>query len=639
MIRSLVRGHRVILFTTLLVSYWIVLFGVTGIRDEGEFGHSFIRLAISAIELAFIGLCCAGCLRIGRGRWRWPFLVLAVVLAGIAAVGYLIQEFSLFLSGNFVTVLALQNSDSIDFISSAPLLGWIAATMAWISLFALCVVSSSKEKERSQWGMAERWTSRTYVGVLLSFLALFAYVLTIQGASQRLEPHFQQAPLSSLLMNWYRAHTAAPRIAAWTATPGEPACYPYPSDLSRARFPFQQEQVYRNALPYPSKEWFGKTKPNVIVIFSEGTSARLLGTYGGNAQYPDLTPNIDRFASKSMRVDNYFNHTAATFRGHGGQMTSGFAATDGGGPAGWEAIKDSSSLTGIQRASLPSILKQRQYDSYFFSPHHKTRALNTMLRSLGFDEVYDYESIGQTLLKGKFSERSGTGALEDQSLFSGLQAFLKERESEGDEKPFFIGTYNIGTHAFIEPESDNVFYGESDNRALNKLHNYDAAFGQFLDWFEHSPFARNTILILTSDHATYPEKPYRDVAGPDLKPYFVDRIPLIVRDPFHDLPSTLNADGRTSLELAPTVLQLLGVKYAQNSFLGRSLFEQRSMSTGIASVDTADYMTLSNGVFSSEEVPANYRKIFQCEVGVVRRYYLAEQENRIFSPDKDAKDQ
>src|SRR5690606_39782458 len=111
--------------------------------------------------------------------------------------------------------------------------------------------------------------------------------------------------------------------------------------------------------------------------------------------------------------------------------------------------------------------------------------------------------------------RGRTAAIEDQSLFEGLQALLERRLSNGEDAPFFIMLYNIGTHAMIPPGP--VRYPGHDNPVLDKLHNYDAAFGQFLDWFDRSPYARNTILVVTADHSTYPEPAYRKVAGSDFR--------------------------------------------------------------------------------------------------------------------------
>src|SRR3546814_1742681 len=72
--------------------------------------------------------------------------------------------------------------------------------------------------------------------------------------------------------------------------------------------------------------------------------------------YPGLTPNLQALAGDTMVVDNYYNHTAATYRGLQGQMTSGFPRYGGSeGGKGWMegnnadgyATRSYSSLSGV----------------------------------------------------------------------------------------------------------------------------------------------------------------------------------------------------------------------------------------------------------------------------------------------------
>jgi len=363
---------------------------------------------------------------------------------------------------------------------------------------------------------------------------------------------------------------------------------------------------------------------------AEGVSARMLGAYGG--RYPGLTPNLDRLARRAMRVDNYFNHTAATYRGVGGQMFSGFAVAGGAGEGGWERVDDPEALTSTRRQTVPMLLADAGWDTYFLAPHGEDKPFIVMLRSLGFEHVLSRDSINRKLLAGHARMRKGIGALEDQSLLAGLRRLLERRHARQASAPFFIALYNIGTHAFIKPGP--VRYAGSDNPVVNKLHNLDAAFGEFLDWFQASPYADNTVLVFTADHATYPEPAYREAAGAGLKPYFVDRIPLLVLDPLHRLPATMDADGRNSLSFAPTLLQLLGVPQADNAFLGRSLFEPRPRAAGIAWTGPGNYyLTTRDGVFGAGEIPPALQSTFTCSQALVRRYFRAERENHIFPAD------
>ena len=82
--------------------------------------------------------------------------------------------------------------------------------------------------------------------------------------------------------------------------------------------------IYKRDLPF--KKLYSEKFPNIILIFMEGTSSRLLENYNPKTSY---TPNILDFANNSLTVDNYFNHTAATFRGIHGQLASCYPSMGG----------------------------------------------------------------------------------------------------------------------------------------------------------------------------------------------------------------------------------------------------------------------------------------------------------------------
>lgn len=624
------RYHRPLFLLALYATYVFVLFVIAGVRDPGEPDRSLARLLTPFVELGLAGLMCAGCMRVALNGRRWPWLLLSTVVAAAVAVVYLAQVYSLYVSSNFITVLAMQNSDSVAFIESTLLQVGAGLVAAGVIVFWLASrLASSVPVEKH--GVAVRCGWLPYMAMLSACALVFTYLLFIQGNTLRLEPGFRQSPLANFVVNTFRFRfpdaAGSALVAGGQAAPDR-LCF----DYSRMddEYPFLRERAFDKPLPFPRKASTGGTKPNIIVIFAEGVSARLVGAYGG--EHPGLMPNIDHLASQSMRVDDYFNHTAATFRGLEGQLSSGFAFSGGGGKEGWNHVDNRAGLAAIRRQTIPRIVGEDGYDSYMFVPHMQERPIIGMLSTLGFTRVYAQQSIERELLDGKGRVRPGTTGLDDQSVFRGLVAFLRQREAAGDGRPFFAATYNIGTHAFLQHSPDDVAYGGDANPILDKMHNFDVALGEFLRYFLASKYARNTLLVVTADHATYPEPPYREIAGDDLKPYFVDRIPLLIRDPYHELPETFDAQGRNSLALAPTVLHLAGVQSTRNAFLGASLFEQRRLPLGIAALGAKYFLTVPEGVFGMGEEPEAHRAMFQCEVGVVRRYYTAEQENRIFPP-------
>lgn len=624
MIRSFfLRHYRLVFFLGLYLAYVVVLFGIAGAYDPEHASRSLVRLASPAVELGLAGLLCAGCLRMARGGRRVPWLLLSAVIGALAAVVYLVQTYSLYLSHNFITALAIQNADSAAFAQSTLLKAGVVLTALWTGLFWVATWAASGTSPVLRG--AARWRRPAFTAATVGCALLFTYLLFLQGDSIRLEPGFRQSPVANLAVNAYRARFAEPvEVVAGDASA---QCFAYAHDPDSSEYPFLRTHAYGAPLPFPRQPRAPAGPPNIIVIFAEGVSARLIGAYGGRD--PGLTPNIDRLASRSMQVNDYFNHTAATFRGLSGQLSSGFSYAGGGGKEGWTKTQNQSGLVDIRRQTVPRIVNAAGYDSHFFAPHKQDRALILMLESLGFGTVHTYQSIDHELLDGKGRARPGTGALDDQSLFRGLIEFLQRRSSAGDNQPFFAATYNIGTHAFLASSENDVNYGGADNAVLDKLHNFDHALGVFLDYFFASPLADNTVLVFTADHATYPEPAYREVAGDTLKPYFVDRVPLLVYDPFHRLPQSFDAQGRNTLDLAPTLLQLAGLQTRFNSFLGTSLFESRNFPVGIAAMASSYYMTTPEGVFAMGEIPPEFGEAFQCEVNVVRRFYAAEQDNRI----------
>ena len=628
MLRSLlIRHHRLAFFLGFHLAYVAVLFGVAGAHDPAHAPRSLVRLLAPAVELGLAALLCAGCLRMARRGARLPWMLLSGAIALAVAIVYLAQGYSLYLSHNFISVLAMQNADSVAFVESPLLLAGIVAAVSWTALFwAASWIASGSGPEKQ--GAAVRWGWRRYAATTAACGVLAAYLLFVQGSGLRLEPGFRQSPAANLAVNLHRLQYAAPIDVATTAAPSTgAACFDFRQDPVASEYPFLRDEAYRAPLPFPRRPTAPDGPPNLIVVFAEGISARMVGAYGG--RYPGLTPNLDRLAARSMRVDDYFNHTAATFRGLGGQLSSGFSYAGGGGKEGWTKVENQAALMRIRRQALPRLVGAAGYDSHFFVPHRRERPLVRMLHSLGFSKVHTYQSIGRELLHGRFGVRPDTGALDDQSLFRGIVAYLEQRADTGNRQPFFLATYNIGTHAFLSRSSGDVAYRDHGNPVLDRLHNFDEALGEFLRYFFDSPYAGNTILVVTADHSTYPEPPFREVAGKDLKPYFVDRIPLLVHDPFHRLPGSLDARGRNSLDLAPTVLQLAGLPAGGNGFLGTSLFEPRNFPVGIAAIASNYYMTVPEGVFGMDEIPDAYRDTFNCEVNVVRRFYAAERDNRI----------
>jgi len=319
---------------------------------------------------------------------------------------------------------------------------------------------------------------------------------------------------------------------------------------------FIRNSIYSNATPAS----FDFKARNVIVIFTEGMSSEIIGHV--NDRGFSVTPNIDSYLNEGISFNNYYNHTAATFRGLRGQLTSGYQYRDGITNEGTGIAQLSAhAINDIylnRQVTLPEILRDEGYKSYFIASTQKNSPLNTMLKTLSFDNV-----LGMGDFIGYQHDR-----MTDKQTFNALQYFLKAAPQ--GEHPFFIGVYPSGTHH--GQDSPNAKYGDGSNPYYNKFYNFDQQLGNFVEYFKKSKYYKNTILIITSDHATFPSPEYKNSFKSSAM-YFVNQIPLIfIGGGVKHL--VVNAHGMNSLSIAPTILHMLGIKYAMNYFLGCSLIEK-----------------------------------------------------------------
>ena len=294
---------------------------------------------------------------------------------------------------------------------------------------------------------------------------------------------------------------------------------------------------------------------NLIIIFTEGLSDRVISK--------TLTPNLYKLKQNSIYFENYYNHTAPTFRGLRGQLISGFVRAA-------NSDVNNMSQSRLEQTfqntceSLPSIFNNYSYDTVFIGPHPSNSKLYSYMKVTGFTNIRSSEDYKDN--------NKHYPDLSDQDIFKLLSETIdKEKDSC---RNFFISIYNVETHHGVLVK-DNL-YGKGDNDFFNKFYNYDYWLGNFINWFNNSEVSDNTVLVITSDHSSYAVPLFEDTFKfkSNTKTKFVDNIPFIVyrKGITHHI---YNAHGRNSLCLAPTILDLIGFgvsEQIQNHFLGTSLF-------------------------------------------------------------------
>lgn len=371
-------------------------------------------------------------------------------------------------------------------------------------------------------------------------------------------------------------------------------------DLGDGEYPLLKERVYSADAGVAPADGF---QPNVLIIFTEGLSARLINAYDDT--FPGLTPEISAFVRDrhSLSVRDYYSHTAATFRGLLGQLCSTYPASIAH-PA-WYGRFDA------RFRCLTDLFREAGYRTEFFDPHFRDEDhLHAMLRKIGFDEVLTAEDLLERHLGGKepgddvvrlaVQFVGSTVALTTEDTFAAVaDAVERWRPEDG---PQMLAFYPFGTHAWIDTPDGGVKYGNGDNNALNTTKELDERFGEFWRRFRESDAYGRTVVIFTTDHAKYHETSYvQALAGRGVSDYrrlFSDRVPFVIHDPRGVFTDELDADSATSIDFAPTVAHYLGLPNGPNPFLGTSLFESGRVSgVGLVNIDRTFYLTANGSVF------------------------------------------
>jgi len=350
------------------------------------------------------------------------------------------------------------------------------------------------------------------------------------------------------------------------------------------QFPLLKNRIYRSPPPFKRNT---TRKPNVIVIFTEGFSTRTSSVYSHDL--PGITPNLEDFASRSMTVENYYNHTAATYRGLHGGLCSLFPKY--GALGGWlDSFKD---IPKTNYKCLTDIFANNGYRRYYFDPHFKdSSGLDEMMKQLKFDVVINAEDMLSAYLGNEKSARREW--LSDHQMYRALTGFLQQRD---EPEPFFLTLYSVETHAWVDVEGDGIPYRDGKSNVLNTVHNMDDAFGLFWSYYQKSKYAEDTIVIFTSDHTHYYSKPFlklmKALGVGDYQKLFIGTIPMIIHDPLAQLPPVYDAGYASSIDFAPSLVHLLGLPNEKNAFLGSSIFESadnRRQGPAVAAYGEKTYM-------------------------------------------------
>jgi len=318
----------------------------------------------------------------------------------------------------------------------------------------------------------------------------------------------------------------------------------------------------------PVPELFGVARGrNLIMVMVESLHAFPLGLVVNGEE---VTPHLNRLARRSITFDHFYDQTwhGVTSDGEFTSLQSLHPLADGGVPTRYGTH---------HYFALPNVLRANGYTTV--SAHGFSGAIWMMAtahHNYGFERSYFSETFDQT-------ERIGMG-LSDASFFRQMLPRLT-----GQRQPFMAYLVTLSTHFpfRLPPELGDsslaVPPGTLVGAYLQSVHQFDRALGEFLAGLEDRGLLDKSVLVLYGDHAAFGDEAElgallsRYAGYPERQPGFdvrywqvEKRLPLIIHLP-HDAAAGVRSGSGGHLDIAPTLMALLGISQPHMAAMGRDL--------------------------------------------------------------------
>lgn len=299
--------------------------------------------------------------------------------------------------------------------------------------------------------------------------------------------------------------------------------------------------------------------PNIILVVLESFRAAEMGVYGAESS---VSPNLDAIAKEGLVFNRFYANSNQTVRGEMALLCSALDYANG------APFSVSNQL--LKTKCLPKLLTEYGYETHWFHGYEKSFFnRESFMPQAGYQHVHDIEAVyGETAPDDR--KKLGWGAPDVLTFEHALNRL------EQAHNPFFAEILTLSNHYPFDWEwpieyPSELGQGEGTYGNYRKgMYYTDHAVGEFWSRFKQSRLAEDTLVIFAADHGIWTFSPEQQEAPESVRYETYFRLPFIVVGP-DILPGVVESSPRSQVDLAPTVLDYLGLD-APNAFLGASVF-------------------------------------------------------------------
>lgn len=286
---------------------------------------------------------------------------------------------------------------------------------------------------------------------------------------------------------------------------------------------------------------------NVVLLLEESLGSEFWGCLNGKEGKKSLTPQLDRLAKdQGLLFDHLLADGNRTIRGLEAVLAS-FPPLPG------DSIVARTRSHGLE--TLAQVLKRDGYGTTFIYPGSRLfDGVGEFATANGYERFLDQRDFVKPVFKTAWG-------VCNEDLYD--RALTEARTAHTAGRPFFITTLSISNHQpFTYPEG-RIPEPPNLRSRKNAVRYVDYALGRFFAQAQQEPFWKDTVFVVVADHGAR-------VYGSQTIPIHSYQIPCLVLGPVAVEAATRNATPGCQLDVAPTILGLIGRPY-DTVFFGHDL--------------------------------------------------------------------